>query len=137
MMVEYMLGNTDYSIWSLHNVVVVQDKKRRFLPVPYDFDSSGLVNPPYAAPDPRLHLRSLTDRLYRGPCRTLDEFIAAAEPFRARRAEMMAAIEASELNPTHKRDVKGYIESFFDRIETPQWIKRSFVDGCPATRQRV
>jgi hypothetical protein len=137
MMVEYMLGNTDYSIWSLHNVVIVQDKKRRFLPVPYDFDSSGLVNPPYAAPDPRLRLRSLTDRLYRGPCRPLDEFIEAAEPFRARQAEMMAAIESSELNATHKRDVKNYMESFFERIATPQWIKRTFVDGCPASRQRV
>jgi len=137
MMVEYMLGNTDYSIWSLHNVVIVQDKKRRFLPVPYDFDSSGLVNPPYAAPDPRLHLRSVTDRLYRGPCRPLDEFIAAAESFRAHQAEMTAAVESSGLNPTHLRDVKVFLESFFERIATPQWIKRTFVDGCPATRQRV
>jgi len=137
MMVEYMLGNTDYSIFSLHNVVIVQDKKRRFLPVPYDFDSSGLVNPPYAAPDERLHLRSVTDRLYRGPCRTLDEFVAASEPFRAHQAEMMAAINASELDATHKRDVKSYMESFFDRIATPQWVKRTFVDGCPANRQRV
>jgi hypothetical protein len=138
MMVEYMLGNTDYSIWSLHNVVVVQDKKRRFLPVPYDFDSSGMVNPPYAAPDERLHLRNVTDRLYRGPCRTLAEFTAAAEPFRAHQAEMMAVVESvSGLNPTHKRDVKAYVESFFERIATPQWIKRTFVDGCPANRQRV
>ena len=43
MMLEYMLGNTDYSIWTLHNVVIVQDKKRKFFPVPYDFDLSGMV----------------------------------------------------------------------------------------------
>ena len=41
MLLEYMLGNTDYSIWTLHNVVIVQDKKRKFFPVPYDFDLSG------------------------------------------------------------------------------------------------
>ena len=74
MMLEYMLGNTDYSIWTLHNVVIVQDKTRKFFPVAYDFDLSGMVHAPYAAPDPRLPLRSVTDRLYRGPCRTLDEF---------------------------------------------------------------
>jgi hypothetical protein len=74
---EYMLGNTDYSIWALHNVVIVQNKMRRLFPVPYDFDSSGMVSPPYAAPDTRLPIKKLTDRLYRGPCRSVEEFHAA------------------------------------------------------------
>jgi hypothetical protein len=138
MLLEYMLGNTDYSIWAMHNVVIVQDKTRRFFPVPYDFDLSGLVHVPYAAPDERLSLRSVTDRLYRGPCRTIDEFNAAAEPFRARRAEMMAAIDSmSGLERTHKSEMKDYLESFFRRIATPESIKRALVDGCPATRARV
>jgi hypothetical protein len=138
MLVEYMLGNTDYSIFALHNVAVVQDKTRRFFPVPYDFDLSGMVHAPYAAPDERLALRSVTDRLYRGPCRPIDEMNAAAEPFRGRRADMMAAIDSiSELNRVHKSEVKEYLESFFRRIATPESIKKTFVDGCPATRTRV
>jgi hypothetical protein len=138
MMLEYMLGNTDYSIWTLHNVVIVQDKRRKFFPVPYDFDLSGMVHPPYAAPDPRLSLRSVTDRLYRGPCRTVDAFNAAAEPFRAHRTEMMAAIDAvGELDGVHKREMKEYLELFFRRIATPESIKKTFVDGCPATRSRI
>jgi hypothetical protein len=138
MLLEYMLGNTDYSIWAQHNVVIVQDKRRKFFPVPYDFDLSGMVHPPYAVPDPRLPLRSVTDRLYRGPCRTVDEFNAVAEPFRAHKTDMFAAIDAmSELNSVHKREMKDYLESFFQRIATPQSIKKTFVDGCPATRARV
>jgi len=138
MLLEYMLGNTDYSIWTLHNVVVVQDKRRRLFPVPYDFDLSGMVHTPYAAPDPRLSLRSVTDRLYRGPCRTVDEFDAAAGPFRAKKLEMMAAIDnQGELNRVHKSEMKDYLEAFFRRIATPQAIKRTFVDGCPATRTRI
>jgi hypothetical protein len=138
MMLEYMLGNTDYSIWTLHNVIVVQDKRRRFLPVAYDFDLSGMVNPPYAAPDPRLPLRSVTDRLYRGPCRTVEEFDAVAEAFRARKSDMLAAIDATaELDGVHRKEMKQYLDSFFRRIETPQGIKRTFVDGCPASRGRV
>jgi len=137
MLLEYMLGNTDYSIWALHNVLIVQDKRRKFFPVPYDFDSSGMVHPPYAAPDPRLALRSVTDRLYRGPCRTVDEFGAAAEPFRARQAEMAAVIDSSELEGANKREMKDYLESFFRRIATPASIKKTFVDGCPATRARI
>jgi hypothetical protein len=138
MLLEYMLGNTDYSIWALHNVVIVQDKTRRFFPVPYDFDLSGMVHAPYAAPDERLPIKSVTDRLYRGPCRTLDEFSAAVEPFRARKADMLAAIDAvRELDGVHKREMQEYLDSFFRRIDSPQGIKRTFVDGCPATRGRV
>ena len=138
MLIEYMLGNTDYSIWALHNVIVVQDKQRKFYPVPYDFDSSGMVNPPYAAPDPRLAmLHSVTDRLYRGPCRTLDQMNAALEPFRAHQAEMMAVVESSLLNGIHKRKMKEYLDSFFRRIATPDAVKKTFVDGCPANRSRV
>jgi hypothetical protein len=53
MMFEYMIGNTDFSIWALHNVRIVQDPARRLYPVPYDFDLSGFVHAPYATPDPR------------------------------------------------------------------------------------
>jgi hypothetical protein len=138
MMLEYMLGNTDYSIWALHNVVIVVDKRRRFLPVPYDFDLSGMVHAAYATPDERLHQRSVTERLYRGPCRTVEEFNAAAEPFRAHEADMAAAIDSiRELSGVHKNEMRDYLESFFRRIATPQAIKRTFVDGCPATRARV
>jgi hypothetical protein len=135
---EYMLGNTDYSIWALHNVVIVQNKMRRLFPVPYDFDSSGMVSPPYAAPDTRLPIKKLTDRLYRGPCRTVEEFHAAAEPFRAHKSEMFAALETvKELNGSHKNDMKLFLESFFRAIETPEAIKRTFVDGCHTSRTRV
>jgi len=138
MMLEYMLGNTDYSIWALHNIVVVQDKTRRFFPVAYDFDLSGMVNPPYAAPDERLGIRRVTDRLYRGPCRPLEAFTAAAEPFRAHKDEMFAAIDTTaELNRVHKSEMKEYLESFFRRIATPDAIKRTFVDGCSGTRTRI
>jgi hypothetical protein len=138
MLVEYMLGNTDYSIWAQHNVVVVQDRARKFYPVPYDFDSSGMVNPPYAAPDPRLHIKALTDRLYRGPCRSVDEFDAAAEPFRAHQADMFRLIEQTpELDAFHKRDMRSFLDSFFRRIATRDAIKSFLVDGCPASRSRV
>ncbi len=135
-----MLGNVDFSIWGLHNVLIVQDKTGTLVPVPYDFDMSGMVHAPYANPDPRLRQRqrSVTDRLYRGPCRTVSEFNAAAEPFRARRAEMFAAIDSlNDLELTHKREVKDYLESFFRAIQTPESIKRTFVDGCYTARTRI
>ena len=54
MLFNYMIGNTDFSLYTLHNVRVVQDRERTLFTVPYDFDLSGFVSPPYAIPDRRL-----------------------------------------------------------------------------------
>jgi len=130
MLLEYMLGNTDYSIWALHNVVIVQDKKRTLYPVAYDFDMSGMVHPPYAIPAPRLPIRAVTDRLYRGPCRTVEEFNTVAEQFRVKKADMIAAVDSmKELNGSHKGEMKDYLESFFKTIDKPESIKKAFIDG--------
>ena len=99
----------------------------------YDFDMSGMVHPPYAIPSPALHLRAVTDRLYRGPCRTVEELDAAAEQFRAHKADMIGAIESlKELNGSHKSEMKDYLESFFRTIDKPDSIKKNFVNGCKA-----
>jgi hypothetical protein len=120
-------GNTDYSIWALHNVVLVQRPKEKLLyPIPYDFDVSGLVHPPYAIPDQRLRLRAVTDRLYRGPCRTVDELNAVAEQFRTKKTDMIAAVDSmKELNGSHKGEMKDYIESFFKTIDKPESLKKT------------
>jgi hypothetical protein len=131
MLFEYMIGNTDYSIWALHNVRIVQDRGRTLYPVPYDFDLSGFVNPPYARPDPRLGLSRVTDRLYRGPCRSADDMDAAAELFRARRGDMITLLDSMrDLEAGARAEAKDYLESFFRTIEKPASIKRHFVDGC-------
>jgi hypothetical protein len=131
MLFEYMIGNTDFSIWALHNVRIVQDPKRRLYPVPYDFDLSGLVHAPYATPDPRIGIRSVLDRLYRGPCRSLDEFDAIADTFRSKRAEMLALLESMrDLAPLARGEAKEYLESFFRAIEKPSSIKKQLVDSC-------
>jgi hypothetical protein len=131
MLFEYMIGNTDFSIWALHNVRVVQKPDRTLLGVPYDFDLSGLVHAPYAMPDRRLGLRSVVDRLYRGPCRTTEELDAAAAPFRAKRGDILALVDATrDLDQSLRGDMKGYIEGFFRAIDKPASIKKALVDTC-------
>jgi len=131
MLFEYMIGNTDFSIWALHNVRIVQDRGRTLYPVPYDFDLSGLVHAPYAAPDRQLSIRSVLDRLYSGPCRTTDEFDEAAQAFRGRRADMLTLLDSMrDLAPPARLEAKDYIESFFRAIDKPDSIKRQFVNGC-------
>jgi len=131
MLFEYMIGNTDYSIWALHNVRIVQDRNRTLYAVPYDFDLSGLVHAPYASPDPKLGIRSVLDRLYRGPCRSIDEIDEAAATFRAKRADMFTLLDSMrDLKPEARTEAKAYLEAFFRAIERPDSIKRQFVNGC-------
>jgi hypothetical protein len=131
MLFEYMIGNTDFSVYALHNVVIVQTPDRTLWPVPYDFDMSGFVNAPYAIPDRRLPIAKVTDRLYRGPCRSVDQFEKAAAPFRAQRQNMQTLITSvKELDSTRRDEIRSYMDSFFRSIETPEAIKRVFVNGC-------
>jgi hypothetical protein len=131
MLFEYMIGNTDFSLWALHNVRLVQDPNRTLFPVPYDFDLSGAVRAPYAIPERRLGIRSVVDRLYRGPCRTIDEMEQAAAAFRGKRAEMLALIDGmKDLDSAARSEMKEYLDSFFRTIERPASVKRQFVDGC-------
>ena len=131
MLFEFMIGNTDMSIWALHNIRLIQRPNRTLIAVPYDFDLSGFVHAPYAAPDRNLGLRSVVDRKYRGPCRTTEEFEAAAAPFRAKRAELLAVVEGMrDLESAARSEMKDYLESFFRTIEKPSTIKKQFVDGC-------
>jgi hypothetical protein len=133
MLFEYMIGNTDFSIYALHNVRIVQDRNRKLYPVPYDFDLSGLVHAPYALPDPKMGIRSVLDRLYRGPCRTIDEFDEAAQAFRARRADMFTLLESmKDLEPLARGEAKSYLEGFFRSIERPDSIRRQLVNVCKA-----
>ena len=131
MLYEYMIGNTDMSIWALHNVRIVQKPNRTLVAVPYDFDLSGFVHAPYAIPDRRLGLRSVLDRMYRGPCRTTDEFEKVAGGFRDRRTELFALIESlKDLDQATRREAKDYLEAFFRQIDKPASIKKTLVDGC-------
>jgi len=133
MLFEYMIGNTDMSIYALHNVRLVQKPDRTLLSVPYDFDLSGFVHAPYAIPDRNLGLRSVLDRLYRGPCRTAEEFETSAAAFRAKRTEMLGLVESlPDVEHAARSEMKEYLESFFRAIDKPSSVKKTFFDGCKA-----
>jgi hypothetical protein len=131
MLFEYMIGNTDFSLYAMHNVKVVQLPTKILYPVPYDFDLSGFVHPPYAVVDRRLGITSVTDRLYRGPCATADEFEAVAAKFREKKADMIALVDnTKDLDNSNKNEAKDYLESFFKSIAQASAVKKSLADGC-------
>jgi len=128
---QYMIGNTDYSILTLHNVIILDDVKGVRHTVPYDFDYSGLVNAHYAAVAKGLEITSVTDRLYRGPCMTEAELEKALTPFREKRAELLALPGSIQgLDEGHRKSAEKYLNEFFELIGQPDKAKRTFVTGC-------
>jgi hypothetical protein len=129
MLFEYMIGNTDFSIFALHNVKLVQRPDRTVHPIAYDFDFSGLVHPPYAVPSRGLNITSVRDRVYRGPCRpqeVIDPYIAN---FVAKRDLLGALPDAiTGLDKSSRDDVKSYLDEFYSSIKTTRGVRRLFVE---------
>jgi hypothetical protein len=130
---QYLIGNTDYSIIKLHNIVLIQDREGALHPITYDFDLAGLVHPPYAVPNPLLSLMITTvrDRLYRGPCLTAEQFGPYLEKLRAKKAEVLAlpaSITAFEASA--RQDVLDYLEEFFGVIESRSRTSLALVNRC-------
>jgi hypothetical protein len=131
MVFEFMIGNTDYSIWGLHNVHQVQTRSRPLYPIIWDFDGSGLVSAPYVVPDARLGIPSARVRLYRGPCRTLEAFEPTFAAFRAKEAESMALLNSLPgLRPFHREQAAQFLGQFYGMLRSKEELKKAFVDRC-------
>jgi hypothetical protein len=130
MVFEYMIGNTDFSIYALHNIRLIRTPARTVYTVPYDFDLSGLVNTSYAIADRAFGLRSVRDRLYRGPCRTLDELQPVLSQFKAHKAEILGLYDSlPDLDAAYRREAKDYLEEFYRSLDRPGDLRRTFMGG--------
>ena len=128
-----MIGNTDYSIYALHNVRVVQLPDKTLHPIPYDLDYSGLVNTPYARPARGIMIKSVLERVYRGPCKRPDLIDPYVANFNAKKDQIKALPDSIPgLDRTSRDEAKSYIDSFYSSIKTPRDAKRVFVD-CKET----
>jgi hypothetical protein len=128
MLHNFMIGNTDFSIYALHNVVLVQRPDKSVHPVPYDFDISGLVHPPYAAPDRALMITSVRDRLYRGPCRPQEQVDPYIANFVAKKDQVMGlAATIPGMDKDSVKDVKDYLDDFYSAIRNTKDVRRLFV----------
>lgn len=127
---EYMIGNTDWSAVAGHNIEILE-RDGGALPVPYDFDSSGLVDAPYATVDPDLGLSSPRERRYRGWCS--NDFVTALvlQEFRDAEGSILDLWNSTPLlsDDGRQRAVR-YLEGFYEDIETDDRARRRFLRDC-------
>ncbi len=122
MVFEYMIGNTDWSVAMIHNFRILDPGLGGlYVPVAYDFDFSGLVGASYAIPDGRLPIKSVKERLYRGPCRKVDELLPTLERLTQAKDSLYGLIRAMPgIEPKRAKEATDYLDGFFNDIKRPK-----------------
>jgi hypothetical protein len=129
---QYFIGNTDFAIGALHNVQLVADDTATYA-IPYDFDWTGAVNPPYAFPAPQLGIRRVEDRLYRGFCTTPEALDRALQVFEAKKDAIYALYHddiGKLMAPDRVKRALEYYDEFYKTIADPKRIRRDIVGAC-------
>ncbi len=129
---QYMIGNTDWAVPNNHNIKLIYDKKNKNQPpfvVPYDFDYCGLVDASYAIPNEIIGTEKVTERVYRGFPRTMEELQISLDIFRNKKESIYKLVNSFELlSAKTRKDMYNYLKEFFELIEDKRAVKNIFID---------
>lgn len=137
---QFMIGNLDWAATSgpkedgcCHNSRLIGTGNNAVpkFGVPYDFDSSGLVNAHYAAPPVQLHMRNIRQRLYRGFCSNNDQLPRSVALLNEKKPDILALFEQNEhLRDGIRKDALRYLEGFYEILNNPKNFDRYITDKC-------
>lgn len=138
---EYMIGNLDWAMQAgppgdncCHNSLLIGasgSSSAALVPVPYDWDFSGLVDTPYATAPDGINVTSVRQRRYRGFCRHNGEARAAIAAMRVQQAPLMATFAAVPgLEPRTVRKATAYLGGFFADIATDATAEAKLIRTC-------
>ena len=117
---EYMIGNTDWSVPYLHNIRLFDNGQAGSLPVPYDFDYSGIVEASYAIPPEQLGIQSVRERLYRGPVYSAALFQRVFDKFNDIKPQFYALYQNNNrLDKSYVKRTLKYLDEFYALINKP------------------
>ncbi|MBT8048252.1 MAG: hypothetical protein HKN57_06815 [Xanthomonadales bacterium] len=134
---QYLIGNTDWSFVlaedskaCCHNGDLLELESRLYY-VPYDFDLAGLVDAPYAKPDPSIGIRSVTQRRYRGYCIENEPVAAALRLVNSKKAEILEILQElpDYSDKSMKKSVK-FLEGFFKKAGDEERLLKTFEKRC-------
>jgi len=138
---EDMIANHDWSMRAgpkgdecCHNAKLIGTgalSAGAVIPVPYDFDFSGMVGAPYAGPPPELDISSNKDRLYRGYCVHNREASTVVAQMRAARPQMLAALSSvPQLDEGTKRRAAAFVDAFFNQEASEARFTSKVLNRC-------
>lgn len=129
---QYFVGNSDFSIRALHNIVLLY-RNDIHVPVARDFDWSGAVNARYAKPNPILPIRHITQRIMRGYCAPQPEYEKVFRLFQEKKPAIYALYSDAigrHLKPDVVKQTLAYFDDFYKTLDDPKDAQRSIIDAC-------
>ena len=137
---QYMIGNVDYSTLKsppdsncCHNVKLIapQGAETGFIPVPYDFDSAGIINAPYANVPAQVPIKSVTQRYFTGWCKEERRYREAiARIGQQREAAIALFAESPLLEKNYRKKAVKYLQKFYDQVENEGKVDRYIIGRC-------
>lgn len=123
---EYMIGNTDWAFGNSHNARFYEhNTTKKVIPVPYDFDYSGLVDAPYAVPHESLPIKSVRERYFKGGTVASAEGAMLRKSFLQSKNAVLNFIKNFEfLDKYNRDDVLQYLNDFYKEIEDERTFTR-------------
>jgi hypothetical protein len=125
---QYMIGNTDWSLANMHNMKLLKVAEYpKVLPIPYDFDYSGLVDAHYAVPFETLPIKDVSQRYYFGNSCTDEEIKGIEAHYTACKKNVLEYCEQfPHLSTKDQKKLISFMEEFFEVIEHPKKKFRVF-----------
>ncbi len=121
---QFMIGNTDFSTAYQHNQKLLFTEDYRTVPLPYDFDMSGLVDASYAVVSQVggevLSIESVTDRLYRGFVRDESVFQTVRQQYINLKPEIFKVIDSLKEQFDNEKEfvtARNFIDDFYKILE--------------------
>lgn len=116
---NYMIGNGDWGIEMNKNLVMVKmNSNNKLVPVPYDFDFSGLVSTSYAIPNPNYGLKSIRDRVYLGTELENNQIIAILQYFVNKKSALESIVKNMKpLKYNDRQEALTYLEEFYSEVD--------------------
>ena len=140
MMFQYLISNLDWSATSgrdpvecCHNTKLIGESPDAVpvFAIPYDLDSSGLVDAHYAAPPSKLRVRSVRQRLYRGFCVHNDALPAALGRFREQKGNILNLFsEEPLLTSSGKNRAIRFLGEFYTSLAKPGAVDKQLTGKC-------
>ena len=116
---NFLIGNTDISVAYQHNAKLLYIGKR-LIPLSYDFDMTGFVNPSYATVNETLGIKSVRDRKYRGFKRDGSIIETVRQLYISKKADLLSIVESHASQFDNQREYKEtfkFLNSFYEIIE--------------------
>lgn len=136
---QFMIGNTDWWIHTRHNVdlVKIQDCEQ-LIPIPFDFDYSGMINTPYAIPSAQLPIIHVKDRFLKGSCYNASHFTEVIKLYNSKKQAVLSTMENADfLDKKYKKKSLKYIVEFYEIINDLESFSRYINQSCAFAKNRA